>query len=203
MSNPLPIDDLEIRTNLIQLLKLQYANDYETCVFNEFGIRHGLVRADIAVINGVMHGYEFKSELDSLYRLPVQASVYSSVFDLMTLVVAKQHVKKALAIIPKWWGVEVVGRDSSGNLNFNPKRKPRFNRSVDPLSVSKLLWREEALGILEKLNLDRGFRSKPRAAIYNKMIEVFNLRDLCAEVRKCLRSRVSWKFDELQTLCGD
>jgi hypothetical protein len=67
------------------------------------GIWSGSVRIDVAVINGELTGYELKSDRDTLERLPLQAELYSRVFDRLILVVGKRHAKKAIEHIPEWW----------------------------------------------------------------------------------------------------
>jgi len=57
------------------------------------------------VINGELHGFELKSERDTLARLEDQAELYSQVFDRMTLIIAKRHLEKAVPKIPRWWGI--------------------------------------------------------------------------------------------------
>jgi len=77
-------NDNTIREHLKKYLKELHKDDRKVRTFDELGINHGGVRADIAVVNGVFHGYEIKSDLDTLYRLPRQAEAYSEVFDQMT-----------------------------------------------------------------------------------------------------------------------
>ena len=68
----------------------------------------------MAAVNGVMHGFEIKSDIDSLARLPHQTELYSSVFDKITLVVGATHLYHAFNIIPDWWGVLVARIDKTG-----------------------------------------------------------------------------------------
>jgi hypothetical protein len=56
-----------------------------------FGLDHGQVFVDVAVINGEIHGYELKSERDTLERLPRQVEVYSAVLGRATLVVGASY----------------------------------------------------------------------------------------------------------------
>src|SRR4051812_45593489 len=78
--------DYDIRQELRQRLRKEHEGDPETLVIEELGLCQGQVRADIAVINGFMHGYEIKSERDTLERLPRQREVYEQCFDAVTLV---------------------------------------------------------------------------------------------------------------------
>lgn len=96
--------DQDVRTAVHHKLLKDIHSDPDCLVIDEFSISLGASRADIAVINGVMHGYELKSESDSLERLPLQIKHYSSVMDKVTLVVAEKHLFGALELIPDWWG---------------------------------------------------------------------------------------------------
>src|SRR3990167_10801492 len=117
-NNSVATNDASIRVVLRENLKDNYQNDPETAIFEELGVAHGAARVDIAVVNGIMHGYEVKSDLDTLRRLPEQIEVYNSVFDKMTLVVGKSHLYEAIKIIPDWWGVVVAKVDENGVVTF-------------------------------------------------------------------------------------
>ena len=133
-----------------------------------------------------MHGYEIKSDLDTLLRLPEQIEVYNSVFDKMTLVVGKSHLYEAIKIIPDWWGVVVAKADENGVVTFNTIREEETNEDQNKLSVAKLLWREEALGILEEMDEANGLRSKPRDLIYSKLSTVLDQETLGKKVRETI-----------------
>ncbi len=50
---------------------LRAANECnDTVVIDELGLKNGIVRADIVVLNGKMIGYEIKTDRDTLKRLP-------------------------------------------------------------------------------------------------------------------------------------
>src|SRR6202035_2006455 len=109
--------DFHIRTALKRELLASHADDPGTAIIEELGILHGSCRIDLAVVNGVMHGYELKSDRDTLLRLPRQIQAFAAVFDYVTLVVGERHVRLAVEIIPDWWGVRSVRLDS-GKLSF-------------------------------------------------------------------------------------
>lgn len=91
--------DQDVRFAVHHKLLKESHLDPDCLVVDEFSISLGASRADIAVINGVIHGYELKSEYDSLERLPLQIKHYSSVMDKVTLVVAEKHLEGALKLI--------------------------------------------------------------------------------------------------------
>ena len=100
--------DRELREALHHKLLKEHHGDTNTLVLDELGLRHGTCRVDIAVVNGYLHGYEIKSDADTLQRLPGQVSLYCAVLDRATLVVGEKHAEKAKAHLPDWWGVEVA-----------------------------------------------------------------------------------------------
>ncbi len=192
--NCLKSNDSIIRIALMEILSKDHEGDPDTKIIPELGLKHGETRVDIAVVNGVIHGYELKSDLDTLIRLPNQMRIYNSILDQVTLVVSKDHLHEAIKLIPDWWGI-IVARmvGSTGNIKFCHIRKPEENHSKDSLSIAKLLWREEALNILEKLNKANGVRSKSRQIIYERLAANLNQEILGNEVRKCLKTRVNWR----------
>ena len=81
------------RRILKQSLATRYGGDGDTILVEELGLCRGFVRADIAVVNGLMKGFEIKSERDTLQRLQKQVEAYSRIFDTATIVVAGRHLR--------------------------------------------------------------------------------------------------------------
>ena len=88
-NNIISTNDTLIRSALKKFLTNHHAQDEKVRIIEEFGVQHGTARVDIAVINGIIHGYEIKSDQDTLRRLPRQMGVFNLVFDKITLVVGK------------------------------------------------------------------------------------------------------------------
>lgn len=194
--------DSDIRAALKSELLFRYKGDPNTAIIEELGVHHGSSRIDLAVVNGVLHGYEFKSERDTLKRFPEQALAYSAVFDLITLVVAERHVCQAAEITPDWWGI-TVARMKSGRLLFRDLKLPMPNPSADPMSIAALLWRDEALAFLDQLGCVEGVRSKSRSHIYLKLVECVPVDILRDRVRERLKDRRGWRSAEIRQLSGD
>ncbi|MDH2452140.1 sce7726 family protein [Priestia megaterium] len=186
------LKDSDIRKVLTKRLEKQYAKDFNTKIVHEMGILHGQSRVDLAVINGTLHGFEIKSESDTLTRLNAQMLDYNKVFDRMTIVVQRNYLNKVRDIVPKWWGIILVTR-YKGELHLREVRKGKSNPSVDPFSLSHLLWRKEALNILKEKGLQRGYLSKPRDEIYKKICSSITLNEIKLIVNQCLKKRESWK----------
>lgn len=191
----LPTNDLIIRSALMEALRKIHARDKELRIIEELGISHGTARIDIAVVNGIMHGYEIKSDQDTLQRLPEQMNIFNAVFDKVTLVVGKSHLYNAINMIPDWWGIIVAKADPNGSIIFNVIREGENNKEQDSVSVARLLWRDEALRILEETGNAKGFYSKPRASIYEKLSAVLDQETLNAKVRETIVFRSEWRLD--------
>lgn len=177
---------------MLARLAKQHAGDDSTRVVQEMGVWNGAVRVDIAVINGELSGFELKSDSDNLLRLPQQADIYSRVFDRMTLVVGQKHAVKAVELIPAWWGI-VVATQGKRSLTLKSIKRSRKNPAQDAMLVAQLLWRDEALSILEKYNLSKGVKSKAAHVLYERLVEKLTLNNLRDEVRQSLKNRDGWK----------
>ncbi|WP_375090929.1 sce7726 family protein [Peribacillus sp. RS7] len=186
------LKDIDIREALISELLSRYFDDQDTKIVNEMGVLHGQSRVDVAVINGILHGYEIKSESDTLIRLPSQIQDYSQVFDRMTIVVQRNYLDQVRSIIPKWWGIILVTR-YAGDIKLREVRKGRINNSVNPYSLSHLLWRNEALEILKEKGLQKGYLSKPRHDLYKKICSSITLEEIKIIVNQRLKLRENWK----------
>jgi hypothetical protein len=190
--------DIDIRDALKRRLQSGYADDPSTLIVDELGLRHGIARVDVAVINGLIHGFELKSDRDTLRRLPSQMRVYNSVLDRITLVVGQRYMDSAMSLIPEWWGIMLAETVESG-YHLTEVRKPQDNLFQDIVAVSKLLWRDEALSLLEEIGEAEGVRWERRAVIYERLAEVVDPNLIRFRVRHQLRTRTSWRSVEQQT----
>lgn len=197
------MNETELRSAVKRKVLARYVNDPDTRILHELGLRHGAARIDIAVVNGIVHGFELKSDLDNLRRLPNQIKVYSSVLDKVTLVVGSRHAKEAERMVPQWWGIKVAVVGARGGFDFADIRRAAKNPLQDTVAVCRLLWREEALTLLDELGQARPLWHKPRALIYARLAEVAGLELVLERVRRQLKSRIDWRSDSQLKLCDD
>jgi hypothetical protein len=178
-------------------------DDPEAVVIEELGLNHGAVRVDMAVVNRVIHGYELKSDRDTLNRLPEQAKIYNSVLDRITLVVAKNHLCNAIKLVPDWWGI-ILAKPSANDdrVSLVTLRDAEENPEKQKVAIASLLWRDEALQLLEEVGEAKGVRSKPRRFLYERLASVLDDVSLRAKVRKCLLTRVGWRSAIPRTSSG-
>lgn len=186
-------NDATIRELLIPFVRSEHSGAPDTIYLPEFALYGGANRADYAALNGLSHGYEIKSDRDTLVRLREQVDAYSAVFERATLVSARRHLSEAKTMIHDWWGiVEVRGGELS------PFRLERVRESLpnpEPCShaIACLLWRPEALQILTKLGLDKGVRSKPMDHLIERLAAEIKAEQLARYVREALRARGDWR----------
>lgn len=175
---PVSLDDSGIRLALRSNLLIKHAaEENATVVIEELGLCRGQVRVDIAVVNGSIHGYEIKSDRDTLRRLAVQVDVYSKVLDHATLVVGDRHVNDAFHLVPAWWGLLHVYWTENG-IRFETIRHARMNPNRDPHSLVELLWLDDAIALLEARNAARGVRGKPRYVVWERVCEHFCVEEI-------------------------
>lgn len=189
--------DRDVREALYSKVLKEHEGDTDTLVLDELGIRHGASRVDIAVINGEIHGFEIKSDADTLTRLSAQMTFYSEVFDRVTLVVGQKHAEKAMPTLPDWWGVRVATEGARGAIHFKVTRKAKMNPAHNPIALAELLWRDEAMQELQELGVTGAILRQPRAALYQHLAEALELDDLRAMVRRRLKARENWRDQRL------
>lgn len=193
--------ELDIRRNVRLELGRRYPEP-DTKIIDELGLCQGRCIVDVAAVNGCISGYEIKSEHDSLGRLPAQMEVYNRTLDAVTIVVGGTHVRRVGFMIPEWWGIWAVPKDSKdGSLvEVRPAEK---NPSVDPHAVVQLLWRHETLAALTALGLAKGLTSKPRKILWKALAEGCSTEKLGELVREQLKARQGWRSDSPRTSSGD
>ncbi|MBN2239005.1 MAG: sce7726 family protein [Dehalococcoidales bacterium] len=182
--------EIDIRKSLNHEVLDFFPQDNSAIVINEFGVCQGEARIDVAVINGQIHGFEIKSENDTLERLPSQQQAYNRVFNTITIVVGDKFIDIIENHIPDWWGV-VHAYQLANSVKFETKREYQDNPTVDPYSLAQLLWHREALEILQHFNLDKGIRSKPRRYSWLALANNIPLDQLSRVVRDALKKRNS------------
>ncbi|WP_280313539.1 sce7726 family protein [Nocardia abscessus] len=175
--------DADIRGALHDRLTVEFAGDR---IRDEMGLCLGATRVDIAVINGCLHGYEIKSDRDTLARLPNQIELYDSVLDYSTIVCGPRYADRIKAVVPTWWGI-TIAEDHNGRPEFYVSRKARRNTHVDRFALAQLLWRDEAAALLTALG-HRVTRRHTRWQLWDQLAEL-PLGQLQHIVRTQLKAR--------------
>lgn len=194
--------DIDIREKLHNEFQKKYSYDLDTLIVDELNLCQGVARIDLAVINGCFHGYEIKSESDNLLRLPNQIDVYNKVMDKMTVITGENHYEKVAKLVPEWWGIKVVVHGKR-SIKIVTKKRAKKNKEVNAYSIAQLLWKDEAINILESKGLEKGFKSKPKRVIWERLASSLSLEELQFEVREALKNRKGWRVDQQQKQYDD
>ena len=183
----LPPADPEIRRSLFERLREAHEHERDTAFIEELGLCRGQVRVDVAVVNGSLHGYEIKSDRDTLRRLVAQVDVYSRVLDRATLVVGRRHADEAATALPSWWEILVVDT-SRREVRLRTRRQGRRNPERVARSLVELLWLEDAQGLLAARGGLRGYRGRPRREVWDRVCELYSVNEIAAAVRDRLKA---------------
>lgn len=183
---PLPAGDIEIRRSLRVQLRREFVHEDDTVILEEFRVRGA--RADVAAVNGALHGYEIKSERDTLDRLERQIPAYGEVFDVMTIVAAPKHLAKLDVLAPSWWGI-TVARVRRQRLGLEPVRPCLRNPAPSAAGLARLLWRHEALDILRRHSMAAGLGRAPAAQILERLAGSLSIETLARDVREAIKAR--------------
>lgn len=171
-------------------------------IVDEFLLAYGAARADVALVNGRLEGFEIKAGNDTLTRLPSQVEAYDRVFEFSWVVTTKEHLPGVRQIVPREWGLMVATSDGTvGTLK--PVRSAKRNNKREADHLARLLWRGELLAKLEALGLPKGLKSKPKIALYAALAAALPVHELADYVRTCLKSREDWRADAPRHARGD
>jgi hypothetical protein len=181
--------DPEIRAALTGLI-MQNLREPDTLLLEEFGLCQHAARVDIAVVNGILHGYEIKSTVDKLDRLQNQQIIYNRIFDRVTIVADETHVSRIMDETPTWWGV-IKARVWGKRIRFKVLREPNDNKMIDPAAIVQLLWRDEAIALAKVCGLDRGILTKPRSVVWKVLANSIPISELSRHIRLAIKRRFS------------
>nr|WP_285842832.1 sce7726 family protein [Rummeliibacillus stabekisii] len=163
-------------------------------VIEELTICNGAVRVDVALANGVFHGFEIKSDLDTLERLPKQVECYDTTFDKNTIIVGERFVDKIEQHVPKHWGIEIAYLNKFGNVTLKKIRRCGSNKSVEFKSLLDLLWNNELKNLLKDHKI-KGYSKMKREDLHLAVIENIPFKSVKDYTRETLKTRIGWRAD--------
>jgi hypothetical protein len=196
------MNDSDIRKAIHTDLLYADHQDKSTLVIDELGLDNGKGRADIAVINGHMVGYEIKSGVDSLSRLSSQIIIYDSIFDFSTVIVEENHLVQTLIILPEWWGVLLVEKKNASN-HFEIIRHSTENGLTRVDAIARLLWKNELICILQSIGFSKNLLYENKKNLCCMLTNALPADILKTNVRETLKSRKNWRAPLQQIQYGD
>lgn len=188
------LNDEQFRKILLKELYETYGDRSDTRIVNEMGIDKGQSRVDVAVINGIMHGYEIKSDLDTLDRLPRQMEYYNRAFERMTIVVSRNYVDDVKKLIPNWWGIKIMSSDQTRLINIRKGRKVSMQ---DPDLIINLLWKSELETMIDYLELPKSLKKQRKNQLLNLIMRETDFSTLKSYVYDTLKTRTDWRSENL------
>jgi hypothetical protein len=197
------MNDPEIRRALHTKFLRKFHEEPDTLVIDELGLEHGKCRADIAVINGHLDGFEVKSNADTLQRLSHQILSYNAIFDHSSIVVEDRYLDDVIRIVPNSWGIIQVIGSYVEELQFKIVRPSIQNANIDNYAVAQLLWRNEAQEILFNLGVTGSQLRQKRSILYRAIIGMMDAGELRKVVRQYLKKRQNWRPLSQLPLGGD
>ena len=167
--------------------------DDDTLVVDELGIQNGNYRADIAVLNGKLEGFEIKGEHDTLDRLPSQVNAYNSIFKNISLITCERYLDKCIDIIPDWWGIYLATSPNKDAISFIKIRSAKLNKQVNKYALAQLLWKDEAINAIAKYLDYKAPSRATREDLYDLMSKEMSKTDLSKLVIRELKKRQAWR----------
>ena len=157
--------------------------------FEEFCFGHK-TRADaLLVTEKELIGFEFKSDKDTLTRLPRQIHDYERFCDRNYLVTGQKFKEKAPEEIPEHWGIYCVYLDDEEILQLECVRKAQPNQKRMRLhNQLRLLWRSELIPIIRKHKLG-GVTAKNKLELVRTMEHNLSKDELRKELTNALIER--------------
>ncbi len=200
MQVPKRLRDSNIRPVLLRELKIRFSDKRHDLILEEFGCN--AARIDIAVVNGALHGFEIKSDCDSLERLEIQIPEYSKIFDYVTLISGKRLLESARSKVPVWWGISVAMR-TDDSVIITKMREPKKNPDLDSSSLAEMLWKRETIQCLQRSGFRQFSATQPVDELRTEVVRLIPVDDLAAEVRAAIKKRGGSGFEWLRTQRDD
>jgi hypothetical protein len=184
--------DFDIRLALKQTQLKQFYGD-SSIIVEELDIPCAGARIDVAVVNGSLHGFEIKSERDTLNRLSYQIEAYTKVFDFVSVIVGIKHLSKVEALLPNWVGIYQCD-DKAVSNPISVVREPKRNENTEGFHLAKLLWKDELLSIFDEYGIKQS-KSLRAWTLCEILSYTFEKQELSNVVRAKLKERKNWKLN--------
>ncbi|MCA4727204.1 sce7726 family protein [Mycolicibacterium fortuitum] len=187
--------DKDIRLALAAAIGRQY-RDSDYLLVPEVDIICGIPgRIDALLVADRIWGFEIKSDLDTLRRLPRQLEAYGPVLERGTLVAAARHIEGVEKLLPPWWGIWVV-IDRAGTAALTVHRSGKTNPGLSLHAVAEFIPRE---GLVRHLRT-QGVRGYSKYSVYelrDQVVRLHSRREFLSLARWVMSSRGDWRYRAL------
>lgn len=163
-----------------------------SAIIEEFPCERG--RLDALMVNQALHGFEIKSDFDSLTRVEAQISSFARYCDSITFVAGPRLALKLLNFVPIWCGVVLAHRTAIG-VSLVSLRSPKTNARVDALASLTLLAATELHDIARR---ESRARPKTKNEAVRLLASTLPFTTIRAHLSASLRRRGGAAADERQ-----
>lgn len=164
----------------------------DAVIINEMVVANWSRRADIAVANGRLYGFEIKSHFDTLRRLPGQIESFQEHFDKVVIVAASKFIRYIESQYPVEIGILEVFIES-GRPRLRQVRAGRIREIRDVTKLASLITKSELERFL-KANGIAAVSGMSRAELVKKFGSK-SLHKLRGYVLECIKARYAENFD--------
>jgi len=179
------MNDARIREALLRKLARQKARP--RAVLEELHVHNGKAIADVVTLHSEAHCYEIKGATDRIERIAVQGTYYNTAFRRITLVTTERRLRRALKLVPPFWGIMVAVKDGD-TIRFRHVRAARLNPRFERQSAAMTLWKSEMLELVSEANAER----KPRRLLAQLIAETQRDLELSTSICDLLLNRRRW-----------
>lgn len=190
---PVPLRDSDIRAALSRRVARQQRGR-EFLFAPEIEIWGGWPgRIDqVLITRRQIQGFEIKSDVDSLRRLPVQVHAYSPVLERAHLVTTTRHLDGARDVVPSWWGILLATRAKDGSVRIVPVRPARANPALDVFQVTTFVGREQIVKYLQAQGV-RGLSRRDVYSLRGLLVDGNTRGQVLAFARRVMMERADWQ----------
>ncbi|AKF46323.1 sce7726 family protein [Pseudomonas fragariae (ex Marin et al. 2024)] len=163
----------------------------DAVIINEMVVANWSRRADIAVANGRLYGFEIKSHFDTLKRLPGQVESFQAHFDKVVVVAATKFIASIQRDYPSEIGILEV-YEVSGRAKIRQVRPGRICEVKDVSKLTSLITKSE----LEKFLKQSGIPVRA-GMLRSELVSACGTRvskPLRSYVLDCIKQRYNGSF---------
>jgi hypothetical protein len=179
------LNDARIREALLRKLTRQKARP--RAVLQELHVHNGNAIADIVTLHLEAHCYEIKGATDRIERIVVQGIYYNAAFRRITLVTTECKLRRALKLVPPFWGIMVAVEDGD-TIRFRHFRPAQLSPYFERRSAAMTLWKSEMLELVSERDAER----KPKRLLAQLIAETQRDLELSMSICNLLLNRRPW-----------
>lgn len=154
-------------------------------VIDELAVASVNGRIDVVLVGDLLTGYEIKSDVDKLARVPKEAASYERVLDHLTFVVTKKHVPEIRKLLRPAYGLYVY---EDGHIW--PIRHAKAHSRRDLTAMVQLLWKEDAVELLRECAVTSGLSKLPKRTLHALLLSKCTMAQAhCALLRQYKKHR--------------